>query len=363
MDVVEGTQTRQWTANLRTVSGTLLRHREISIALVAVVVVVVFWLQNSAFAGLDEMSVILRDTGQFGVIAAALVPVMITGEIDLSVAKTFGLAPFIMYFAVKGIHVPIFIFWGPVLSVPGLPLVVGFVLAVLVGVLVGLFNGLVTVKLRVPSLITTLGTLFFLNGLTQYMSGSQQVTTPAGEPFDTYFGENLYTPGTGFHLSFFSAISPFIWAVVAVAAITYVLRKTTFGMHTIAVGSNLVGARELGIRADRVKIINFMVAGGLAAFIGVVEAVRSTSTDPSAGDNSLTLAAIAAAVIGGTALLGGTGTAIGALIGCFVVASLQNGLPLVGAQATVSDMILGAAILIAMVLNLKVSDFRARRAQ
>jgi len=140
-----------------------------------------------------------------------------------------------------------------------------------------------------------------------------------------------------------------------------VLKRTTFGLHTIATGSNIVGAREIGVRTDRIKIYNFMIAGGCAAFAGVINVAQFSSADPLAGSPFLTLQAIAAAVIGGTSLLGGSGTAIGALIGAFVVATLNNGLVMVGAQATVSDIYLGIGIVAAMILNVQVNRLRTRR--
>jgi simple sugar transport system permease protein len=134
-------------------------------------------------------------------------------------------------------------------------------------------------------------------------------------------------------------------------------------MHTISVGSNLLAAREIGIRTQRVKIANFMIMGFLAGLTGIIESVTSGSTDPSAGDNSLTLYAIAAAVIGGTSLFGGSGTLIGAVIGSFVISSLLNGLPLVGAHQTETDIIVGIAIIIAIILNIWLNTWRERRAR
>ena len=158
-----------------------------------------------------------------------------------------------------------------------------------------------------------------------------------------------------------TAFTPFLWAVLVVLALALVLNRTTFGLHTIATGSNIIGAREIGVRTDRMKIYNFMIAGGCAAFAGIINTAQFTSADPQAGSPFLTLQAIAAAVIGGTSLLGGSGTVIGALIGAFVVASLNNGLVMIGAQATVSDIYLGAAIIAAMILSIQVDRLRTRR--
>jgi simple sugar transport system permease protein len=107
-----------------------------------------------------------------------------------------------------------------------------------------------------------------------------------------------------------------------------------------------------------VKIANFMIMGFLAGFNGITESIISGSTDPSAGDNTLTLYGIAAAVIGGTSLFGGSGTMIGAVIGAYVIAALLNGLPLIGAQATEASIILGIAIVAAILLNILLNRLR-----
>ena len=342
----------------RTLRALVLKYREISVAAVAVVVCVVFQAINANFFSLNEMANILRLTGQYGILALAEVLVMITGEIDMSVAKVYGIAPFVMYFFYNGFSLPLIV---TSVSVPALPLVLAFALAILAGVLIGFLNGFVTVRLRVPSMITTLGAFFFLDGFTNYMANSQQLPQTYPEPFEKFFGYNLYVPDTGFQLTYLTSISIFIWAVIGALAITYMLKKTVFGLHTISVGSNLEGAKEIGVRIARTKIVNFMLASGLAAFAGILFAVLNTETDPSAGDASLNMFAIAAAVIGGTSLMGGSGTAIGAILGAFVIASLSQGLPLIGVSANVSNMIVGAAIILAMVLNIYLDQFRARR--
>jgi simple sugar transport system permease protein len=325
----------------------LSRYREASIAAVAIVLIAYFQSRNSTFLTTQEMSVILRDTGRIGLIAGTLVLVMITGEIDLSVGATFALSPYLMIWMTSNWG------WSLWLTAP---------LAVAVGVVVGLVNGLITVKLRVPSLITTLGTFFLLSGLTVTIANSQPIDTPSQEPFNEIFGENLYGPADPFFSwHTVTGFTPFFWALLVVLVLTVLLTQTKFGLHIVATGSNIVGAREIGVRTDRIKISCFMILGAMAAFAGLINCVQYGSADPLAGGSTLTLQAIAAAVIGGTSLFGGSGTAIGALIGAFVVATLNNGLVLLGAQATQSDIYLGAAIVAAMVLSVKVTDVRLRR--
>jgi simple sugar transport system permease protein len=327
----------------------LSRHREASIAFVAVVLVLYFQIGSGGqFLETQFMGVVFRDTGRLGLVAVAEAMLMITGEIDLSVGSTFALAPYTM-----GL---LSVLWG-------VPLAVGAAAGIALGVLVGVVNGVITVRFRVPSLITTVGTLFFLQGIVVSIYNSQPIMTPVEEPFNELFGESLYNPRADAILSWhwLTAFAPVIWATLIAAVMAVVLNRTTFGLHTIATGSNIIGAREIGVRTDRIKVYNFMIAGGLAGFSGIINTLQFSSADPAAGAGFLNLEAIAAAVIGGTSLLGGSGTAVGALIGAFVVATLNNGLVLIGAQATVSDIFLGAGILAAMLLNVQVDRLRTRR--
>ena len=261
--------------------------------------------------------------------------------------STFSLAPYVM--------VLMTISWS-------VPLATSALAALLLGVLIGAINGLITVRFRVPSLITTVGTLFLLQGVVVSIYNSQPIVAPVQEPFNAIFGENLYGPTDSlWSWHGLTAFTPFLWTVVTVLAMALVLNRTTFGLHTIATGSNIIGAKEIGVRTDRIKLYNFMIAGGFAAAAGVINTAEFASADPLAGGPFLTLQAVAAAVIGGTSLLGGSGTAVGALVGAFVVATLNNGLVMMGAQATVSDIYLGAAIVLAMIMNVQVDRMRARR--
>jgi len=337
-------------------SGTMLgrllvilsRYREASIAVVAVVLVVYFQIGSAGgFLTSQFQSVVLRDTSRLGLIAVAEVLLMITGEIDLSLSSTFSVAPYMM--------VLMSIAWG-------VPLWIGALVGIAIGILIGAVNGIITVRFRVPSLITTVGTLFFVQGIVVSVYNSQPIIAPVEEPFNAIFGENLSDPAQSmWSLLGVTAFTPILWAILIVAGIALMLNRTAFGLHTVATGSNLVGAREIGIRTDRIKVYNFMIAGGCAAFAGILNTAQFASADPQAGSPFLTLQAIAAAVIGGTSLMGGSGTVVGALIGAFVVASLNNGLVMVGAQATVSDVYLGAAIVAAMILNVQVDRLRVRR--
>jgi simple sugar transport system permease protein len=146
--------------------------------------------------------------------------------------------------------------------------------------------------------------------------------------------------------------SEILWAFVVVAVMHVVLRHTRWGLHTTAAGANPTGASEAGIDVNRLKIGNFILVGALSGFTGILEAFRISSIDPQAGGNQIMFLAIAAGVIGGTSLAGGSGTIIGGLVGAAVLGILSDGFTLVGVNAFTFNIILGIAILIAMIFNI-----------
>jgi simple sugar transport system permease protein len=141
------------------------------------------------------------------------------------------------------------------------------------------------------------------------------------------------------------------WALAVVIVVQIALSYTRWGLYTFAVGGNIVGAGEAGVNVHRLKIANFMLVSGVGGLAGILEAFRITSIAPLAGGTGIMFQAIAAAVIGGTALAGGTGTIVGGLLGALVLSVLLDGFTLQGINADVFDMVLGVAILVAMVMN------------
>ena len=306
--------------------GRFLRWKEASILLVALILVGYFEYANQDFlltgASLQNLSQFIAPVA---IITCGEIMLMIGGEIDLSAGMVFALAPFILYFA----------------NDAGLPVLPAALLALLAAGLVGLVNGVVTVILRVPSFVTTLGTLFLVNGLTLTISAGTPVSPPDAPVFAAVMGNWGY-----------SEIS---WAVGLVVVMHIMLRHTRWGLHTIAAGANPVGAREAGIHVNRLKIGNFVVMGVLAGLTGILEGFRISSFDPQAGGNQIMFLAVAAGVIGGTPLAGGSGTIIGGLIGATVLGVLSDGFTLIGINAFTFNIILGAAILAAMLFNIHIT--------
>ncbi|HQT73349.1 MAG: sugar ABC transporter permease [Acidiphilium sp. 37-67-22] len=314
--------------SLRRHGSRLFALREASILVVAILLFGYFAISNGNFLSGANLQTLSQFIAPAAIIACGEIMLLICGEIDLSVGQVFALAPFIMAFSVKA----------------GLGLFVGIALALLVSAMVGLINGGITVLLRVPSFVTTLGTLFLINGFTLTISRGYPVNTPGGATIANIFGASGY--------------SEFLWALLIVLVMHAVLRHRRWGLHTIAVGGNLTGATEAGINAARIKVGNFVLTSVLGGATGILEAFRIGSTDPLAGGTNVMFLAVASGVIGGTSLAGGSGTIIGGLLGATVLGVLQDGFTLAGINAFTFDMIIGGAILIAMIANIRVQGMR-----
>ena len=304
---------------------------ELRILLVAVAVGAYFETANHDFL---LTSASLQNLSQFvapaAIIAFGEIMLMIGGEIDLSAGMVFAFAPFIMAFAQDA----------------GAPMWLAVAAGLAAAGLVGFVNGAVTVFLRLPSFVTTLGTLFLINGVTLTISRGTPVSTPGGPVFTAVMG------GWGY--------SEICWAVVIALMMHAMLKHTRWGLHTVASGANPLGASEAGIHVNRLKLGNFILAAVLAGLTGILEGVRITSIDPQAGGNQIMFLAVAAAVIGGTPLTGGSGTIVGGLIGAAVLGILNDGFTLIGINAFTFNIILGAAILAAMIFNIHVGRIRRK---
>ncbi len=300
-----------------------LLWQEASIFVVALLLIAYFETANHDFllssASLENLSQYIAPVA---IIACGEILLMIQGEIDLSAGMVFALAPFVMAFAAEA----------------GIPTWAALILGIGSGAAVGFINGAVTVLLSVPSFVTTLGTLFLINGLTLTISHGTPATPPGGQTFARVMG------GYGY--------SEILWALLVVVVMHVLLRRTRWGLHTIASGANLLGASEAGIHVNRIKVGNFTLMGALAGFTGILEAFRISSIDPQAGGNQMMFLAVAAGVIGGTPLAGGSGTIIGGLLGAGVLGILSDGFTLIGVNAFTFNIILGGAILAAMMFNI-----------
>jgi simple sugar transport system permease protein len=326
VDAVRGGKAR------RSLIDAFLLRREASVLLVALALVVYFRAASPVFLSRDNVVNVAQATAPTAIVAVGIVLLLVSGEIDLSVGIVAAFAPFLLHFAID--------FYG-------VPVLLAFALALALSAVVGLVNGLVVTQLHVPSFVVTLGTFFAVQGLLLITSHAYPVPIPepARGTFQTWTGGGSWASIT--------------WAVLIVAVFHVVLTRTRWGLHTIAVGGNPLGATEAGIRSSRIKIGNFMITSALGGLVGILEAARINTIDPNiGGGTTLTFYAISAAVIGGTALAGGSGTIVGALLGALVLAELQNGFNLIGYSANTIYLILGLAILVSMIANQYLSRLR-----
>jgi len=316
----------------------LLTLREGSVIVITLLVAAYFAATTDAFFTADNFKTLLPYFAPFAILAAGEVFLMINGEIDLSIGAVYLFAPFMFH----------------EFHIAGLPLLPALALAMTMCLLVGLANGFLTTFMRINSFITTLGMLLALTGFTLIISDAQPVATPGtdvlGEPstFARIFGGGTY--------------SELIWALAIVIVLQLVLSFTRWGIYTVAVGSNRIGAAEAGIRVRLVIIRNFVLCSLCAGLVGVLEAVRTTSVQPDpSGANEVLFGGIAAAVIGGTLLAGGSGTVVGALLGALLLGVLNDGLIITGVNADYLNFYLGLAIILAMAANTYVGRARTGR--
>ena len=287
-----------------------------------------FSAASSNFMQTDNMVSILQATAVNGVLAIACTFVIITAGIDLSVGT---LMTFCSVMA------------GVVLTYWGMPLWLGVIAAIFFGALCGFTSGVLIAKLKVPPFIATLGMMMLLKGLALVISGTKPI----------YFND---TPGFT-NISQESLIGVFlpslpipnavlILFVVAVAA-SIVLNKTILGRYTFALGSNEEAVRLSGVNVDFWKIVVYSLNGAICGIAGLLIASRLNSAQPALGQG-YELDAIAAVVIGGTSLSGGTGTIIGTIIGAFIMSVLTNGLRIMSVAQEWQTVVTGVIIILAV---------------
>jgi simple sugar transport system permease protein len=297
---------------------------ELVSTLVAIALVIFFTIESPNFFTFDNALVLSQFIAPFAIFALAEVAVLILGEIDLSVGQMYIVSPFFVTY------------WNNA----GVPVLPGIVLALLVCCGLGFINGLVTVKLRVPSFIATLGMAFALRGIVLIYSNGAP-TNPVGP-------ETLMSILGGW------SWSEAFWALGIAALLHVMLRGTTFGLHIVAVGGNTESARESGIRVDYVKIWCFVLCALLGGVMGILDGYHLGSLDPATDGLTFTFYGVTSAVIGGTALTGGRGTMIGACIGACVLGMIKDGFLILGTSSFALDLVTGLTILLAMILNVQI---------
>ena len=302
----------------------ILFMKELSGLIMVVVVIGIFYALSPTFLDPRNIQVVLRILPELGILVIGVSLLMISGEFDLSVGSVFALAPILNGLLLNSN-------WDPL---------VAFILPLLVCLGIGAINGIVTTKLGIPSFITTLGAMMVWRGVVLLISdGWPFPWVEAARPY-----ANVLTGDLGF------IRMSVLWYLGLIVVFWIMLERTRFGNWMFAVGGNPEKARALGINPDRVKIINFAIVSFLAGLAGMAQYLRVESAMPTAGF-MIELDAIAASVIGGTALFGGAGSVIGGLIGSVLIRILDNGLILAGAPSYWFRVFVGLLLVAAVVLN------------
>ena len=282
----------------------------------------VLWILTPHFLTVSNLLNVAQQTAINAIIAVGLTFVIISGGIDLSVGSLVAFSGVVLASLLQR-------------EVP-LPLALGACLVT--GLACGLVNGLLITLGRLPPFIATLGVMSVARG------GALLYTD--GRPISG-FAENFRWLATGEVLL---VPAPVVLMVLVYAAAHFVLRRTRFGRYTFAIGGNEEAALLSGVDVRWNKTAVYAVSGALSALAGVVLTARLNSAQPIAGIN-YELDAIAATVIGGTSLLGGQGSVIGTLIGALIMGVLRNGLNLLGVSSFVQQVVIGAVIVLAVLMD------------
>ena len=293
-----------------------------------IVLMVFFGLASPNFLQTDNLVSILQATAVNGVLAIACTFVIISGGIDLSVGTLMT------FCAVTA---------GVVLTYWGMPLPVGIAAAILFGALSGMTSGVLIAKLRIPPFITTLGMMMALKGLALVISGTKPIYFNETEGFTAISQDSLI--GTLVPAVPIPNAVLILFLVAALASV--VLNRTVLGRYTFALGSNEEAVRLSGVNVTFWKIVVYTVSGAICGIAGLLIASRLNSAQPALGQG-YELDAIAAVVIGGTSLSGGSGTVLGTIIGALIMSVLTNGLRILSVAQEWQTVLTGVIIILAV---------------
>jgi len=286
-------------------------------------VVIVFGSVEPSFLTSRNLSTVAVQTVITALGAIGMTFVIVSGGIDLSVGSLIALASVVTAWAVdRGASLPVALLAG-----------VG------AGGLGGALNGLIVTRARIVPFIATLGMMGVARGVAKWIAGEQTIHLASEEaaPFNALVRNSLSSPA--------------VWITIALAVLMAgVLRATVFGTHTKAIGSNEDTARLCGVPVRRTKVWIYCVAGLFAGLAGVMLVGRLSVGDPTAA-LGLELEVIAAVVIGGASLSGGTGTILGSMVGALLMTALSTGCNLTGIPNFVQEILIGAIIVLAVTLD------------
>ncbi|MCX6089636.1 MAG: ABC transporter permease [Candidatus Atribacteria bacterium] len=309
-----------------TLSSSFLQKMVIVGVLILIVVILSFL--SKSFLTFTNLNNVTRQVAFVVITGCAVTPLMISGNFDLSIGSILGLTGMLSAFFVT-------------LSIP---LWLSIVLSILVGSGIGLLNGLMVVKLRIPSIIATLGTMYAARGLALVITGGNSIHMGLGEKFILlgrgYLGGIPIT---------------FLIMVLTILLFYFIESKTILGRYTYAIGGNKRTALLSGINVGSIVIFLYLLVGSLTGFSGTLMASRLGVGQPMVG-TGFEFDVIVAVVLGGTSIEGGEGSIFGMLIGAFIVGFIANGLNLLGIHSFYQSILKGVVLVGAVLLDQKFKE-------
>ena len=302
---------------------------KVGMPFVLLVLVVFMLIKAPNFGTVSNLFNVARSISISAILAAGMTFVIITTGIDLSVGSTIAVSGCIAVLAAQ----------------QGLNPLLAILLGMVIGALIGLINGFLIAYCNLAAFIVTLGTMTFMRGLAYTITGGLPIVDN---------GLNFRALGNGY---LFHVPIPFIVMIIVYVVMWIVLDKTKYGSHVYAVGGNAEAARLAGINVKGVLLSVYVIAGLCAGLAGCIFAARVVSAQPTAGDG-YEMDAIAAAVLGGTSLMGGKGKIPGTLIGAIIFGVLTTGLVLMNVPFFTQQLVKGIVIIIAVLIDgLKENSF------
>lgn len=317
----------------------VLQLRFFGIVVFLAALIVIFSLLSPRFFTFGNATSILYSAAILTIAAAAQSLVLITGNLDLSVGSIMGLVAYVV-FDLTSVN--------PVLQALALPI------ALLVGALLGAFNGLLVAVLGIPSIVATLGTLSVYRGIVSFYASAQDVTSGQLPTWARELAKGIWL-----------GLPAYVWvAVVVVGALTLALKWLPWGRMLYAYGSNPKAAQFFGLPSRRIVVGAYIGAGAIAAVAGLLLGAQ-VGTINSLLASGAEMEVLAAAVIGGVSIWGGSGSVVGAAVGAVVLATINNGLVQVGVQEFYRLLIQGVAIVLAVgidaIVQRRISAVGSRR--
>jgi len=306
--------------------------KEITIFIALILIIIMFSIIKPVFFNSNNFLSIIEIGAYTGIVAIGQFFVLLTGGIDLSVGSTVGLSGIITAFLMSNFSL------NPVLTI---------IITLIIGVVIGLINGLIITKLRIVDFIVTLGTMFIVHGLILAMTQGYSIYKNINKNFlsitnNKYLGLSL----------------PLLFFLILIIISHIILKYTILGRRMIATGGNKSAASLMGVSANKIKILSYMISGFLSSVVGILIVGSLKSGQPSAGDSFL-FETILVVVLGGASLSGGQGTIIGVFLGAIFLQTLFGGLNMSGFPYYDQEIVKGAIFLIAVSFS-SIISFRKR---